>query len=157
MDPHLSRPRTVTVKVELSCASGDPDAILILQGPPYVSWLIDANHNMQIWTTGEYSFKIFPEKNIRGFDLPDTPQGLLEEAKLLNASVVASFVELPLASVVSLRAPSCGEHLPRPLLSLPLLWVSGHTVVEAPLCEPGQGTSASLSLILLICTWQQWK
>ncbi|KAK2120358.1 hypothetical protein P7K49_001744 [Saguinus oedipus] len=52
MDPHLTRPRTVTVKVELSCASGDPDAILILQGPPYVSWLIDANHNMQIWRCG---------------------------------------------------------------------------------------------------------
>lgn len=45
------RPQTVTVKVELSCASGDPDAILILQGPPYVSWLIDANHNMQIWVS----------------------------------------------------------------------------------------------------------
>uniref|UniRef100_F6Q7Q3 Endoglin n=1 Tax=Callithrix jacchus TaxID=9483 RepID=F6Q7Q3_CALJA len=119
---HSAGPRTVTVKVELSCASGDPDAILILQGPPYVSWLIDANHNMQIWTTGEYSFKIFPEKNIRGFDLPDTPQGLLEEAKLLNASVVASFVELPLASVVSLRAPSCGGRLqtsPAPVQTTP--------------------------------------
>nr|XP_010349626.2 endoglin isoform X1 [Saimiri boliviensis boliviensis] len=119
---HSSGPRTVTVKVELSCASGDPDAILILQGPPYVSWLIDANHNMQIWTTGEYSFKIFPEKNIRGFDLPDTPQGLLEEARLLNASVVASFVELPLASVVSLRAPSCGGRLqtsPAPIQTTP--------------------------------------
>ncbi|XP_044776247.1 endoglin isoform X2 [Neomonachus schauinslandi] len=101
-------PRTVTVKVELRCASGDPDAVLILQGPSYVSWLIDANHNMQIWTTGEYSFKIFPEKNIRGFVLPDTPQGLLGEARRLNASMVASFVELPLASVVSLQAHSCG-------------------------------------------------
>ncbi|XP_025865142.2 endoglin [Vulpes vulpes] len=101
-------PRTVTVKVELRCASGDPEAVLILQGPSHVSWLIDANHNMQIWTTGEYSFKIFPEKNIRGFVLPDTPQGLLGEARRLNASMVASFVELPLASVVSLQAHSCG-------------------------------------------------
>ncbi|EHH62423.1 Endoglin [Macaca fascicularis] len=121
---HLSprRPRTVTVKVELSCTSGDPDAVLILQGPPYVSWLIDANHNMQIWTTGEYSFKIFPEKNIRGFKLPDTPQGLLGEARMLNASVVASFVELPLASVVSLHAPSCGGRLqtsPAPIQTTP--------------------------------------
>ncbi|ELK07222.1 Endoglin [Pteropus alecto] len=107
----LERPWTVTVKVELRCTSGDPDAVLILQGPPYVSWLIDANHNMQIWTTGEYSFKIFPEKNIRGFVLPDTPQGLLGEARRLNASVVASFVELPLASAVSLRASSCGGGL----------------------------------------------
>ncbi|XP_011362548.1 endoglin [Pteropus vampyrus] len=106
-----ARPWTVTVKVELRCTSGDPDAVLILQGPPYVSWLIDANHNMQIWTTGEYSFKIFPEKNIRGFVLPDTPQGLLGEARRLNASVVASFVELPLASAVSLRASSCGGGL----------------------------------------------
>ncbi|XP_007942491.1 endoglin [Orycteropus afer afer] len=102
------KPQTVTVKVELSCTLGDPDAILILQGPPEVSWLIDATHNMQIWTTGKYSFKIFPEKNIPGFVLPDTPQGLLGEARKLNASVVASFVELPLASAVSLRAPSCG-------------------------------------------------
>lgn len=38
----------MTVKVELRCALGDPEAVLILQGPPYVSWLIDANHNMQI-------------------------------------------------------------------------------------------------------------
>ncbi|XP_058380110.1 endoglin [Diceros bicornis minor] len=105
------RPRTVTVQVELSCASGDLDAVLILQGPPHVSWLIDANHNIQIWTTGEYSFKIFPEKNIRGFELPNTPQGLLEEARRLNASVIASFVELPLASVVSLQAHSCGGGL----------------------------------------------
>ncbi|XP_040487876.1 endoglin isoform X2 [Ursus maritimus] len=115
-------PRTVTVKVELRCASGDPDAVLILQGPPYVSWLIDANHNMQIWTTGEYSFKIFPEKNIRGFVLPDTPQGLLGEARRLNASMVASFVELPLASVVSLQAHSCGRGLqtsPPPVRTTP--------------------------------------
>lgn len=41
----------MTVEVKLSCASGDPDAVLILQGPPYVSWLIDANHNMQIWVS----------------------------------------------------------------------------------------------------------
>ncbi|XP_017517163.3 endoglin isoform X2 [Manis javanica] len=115
-------PQTVTVKVELSCASGDPDAILILQGPPYVSWLIDANHNMQIWTTGEYSFKIFPEKNIRGYALPDTPQGLLGEARRLNASVIASFVELPLARAVSLRARSCGGGLqtsPAPVQTTP--------------------------------------
>lgn len=99
-------PRTVTVTVNLSCTSGD--AVLILQGPPYVSWFIDTNHNMQIWTTGEYSIKIFPENNIKGFPLPDTPQGLIEEARKLNASTVASFVELPLASDVSLRASSCG-------------------------------------------------
>ncbi|PNJ45656.1 ENG isoform 1 [Pongo abelii] len=119
---HSAGPRTVTVKVELSCASGDLDAVLILQGPPYVSWLIDANHNMQIWTTGEYSFKIFPEKNIRGFKLPDTPQGLLGEARMLNASIVASFVELPLASVVSLHASSCGGRLqtsPAPIHTTP--------------------------------------
>uniref|UniRef100_A0A452SY19 Endoglin n=1 Tax=Ursus maritimus TaxID=29073 RepID=A0A452SY19_URSMA len=119
---HKEAPRTVTVKVELRCASGDPDAVLILQGPPYVSWLIDANHNMQIWTTGEYSFKIFPEKNIRGFVLPDTPQGLLGEARRLNASMVASFVELPLASVVSLQAHSCGRGLqtsPPPVRTTP--------------------------------------
>ncbi|XP_055126946.1 endoglin [Symphalangus syndactylus] len=121
---HSAGPQTVTVtvKVELSCAPGDLDAVLILQGPPYVSWLIDANHNMQIWTTGEYSFKIFPEKNIRGFKLPDTPQGLLGEARMLNASVVASFVELPLASVVSLRASSCGGSLqtsPAPIQTTP--------------------------------------
>lgn len=43
-----ARPRTVTVNVELMCPSGDRDTVLILQGPPYVSWLIDANHDMQI-------------------------------------------------------------------------------------------------------------
>lgn len=42
--------------------------------------------------------------------LPDTLEGLLEEAQRLNASVVASYVELPLASDVSLQAHSCGEH-----------------------------------------------
>uniref|UniRef100_A0A673UGM8 Endoglin n=1 Tax=Suricata suricatta TaxID=37032 RepID=A0A673UGM8_SURSU len=138
--PHVgteARPRTVTVKVELSCASGDPDAILILQGPPYVSWLIDSNHNMQIWTTGEYSIKIFPEKNIHGFVLPDTPQGLLGEARRLNASVVASFVELPVANVVSLQAHSCGEHrlpFPCPLLGSVApgrLSATGHCVSRA--------------------------
>uniref|UniRef100_A0AAQ5BHG8 Endoglin n=1 Tax=Homo sapiens TaxID=9606 RepID=A0AAQ5BHG8_HUMAN len=77
---------------------------------------------MQIWTTGEYSFKIFPEKNIRGFKLPDTPQGLLGEARMLNASIVASFVELPLASIVSLHASSCGGRLqtsPAPIQTTP--------------------------------------
>ncbi|KAM5259056.1 endoglin isoform 2-T2 [Hipposideros larvatus] len=117
-----ARPRTVTVKVELRCALGDPEAVLILQGPPYVSWLIDANHNMQILTTGEYSIKIFPDKNIPGFALPDTPQGLLGEARRLNASVVASFVELPVANVFSLRASSCGSGLqtsPAPVQTTP--------------------------------------
>lgn len=118
-----TRPRTVTVKVELSCTSGDPDAVLILQGPQYVSWLIDTNHNMQIWTTGEYSIKIFPEKNIKGFLLPDTPQGLIGEARKLNASTVASFVEVTsMASGVSLRASSCGgvpQTSPAPVLTTP--------------------------------------
>uniref|UniRef100_A0A9L0K932 Endoglin n=1 Tax=Equus asinus TaxID=9793 RepID=A0A9L0K932_EQUAS len=114
--------RTVTVKVELSCASGDPDAVLILQGPPYVSWLIDANHNIQFWATGEYTLKIFPERNIPGYMLPDTLEGLLEEAQRLNASVVASYVELPLASDVSLQAHSCGGGLqtsPMPVQTTP--------------------------------------
>ncbi|XP_066223169.1 endoglin isoform X1 [Saccopteryx leptura] len=106
-----ARPRTVTVKVELGCPSGNPDSLLILQGPPYVSWLIDAIHSMQIWTTGNYSFKIFPKNYVSGFRLPDTPQGLLEEARRLNASVVASFVELPLASAISLRTSGCGGGL----------------------------------------------
>lgn len=113
-------PRTVTVTVKLSCTSGD--AVLILQGPPYVSWLIDTNHNMQIWTTGEYSIKIFPENNIRGFALPDTPQGLIGEARKLNASIVASFVEIPLASDVSLTASSCSGTLqtsPAPVVTTP--------------------------------------
>ncbi|ELW62014.1 endoglin [Tupaia chinensis] len=117
-----ARPQTVTVNVELSCTSGDPDAVLILQGPPYVSWLIDPNHNIQIWTTGEYSLKIFPEKNMKGYQLPDTPQGLLGEARMLNASTVASFVELPLASIVSLKATSCGHQLqtsPAPVPTTP--------------------------------------
>lgn len=89
-------------------------------------------------TTGEYSFKIFPEKNIRGFVLPDTLQGLLGEARMLNASIVASFVELPLAGVVSLRAPSCGEPLPRPSFILPPThpppWVTCHTVHPRAQC-----------------------
>lgn len=117
-----TRPQTVDVNVELSCESGDPDAILILQGPPHVSWLIDANHNMQFLTTGEYSIKIFPEKKIKGFDLPDTPQGLIGEARKLNASIVASFVELPLANEVWLRASSCDvrpQSSPAPVLTTP--------------------------------------
>ncbi|KAM6169980.1 endoglin [Rhynchocyon petersi] len=104
------KPQTVTVKVELSCTLGDP-TILILQGPPEVSWLMDATGSMQILTTGEYSFKIFPQKNIPDYRLPDTPQGLLGEAQKLNASIVASFVELPLASTISLRRSSCGGGL----------------------------------------------
>ncbi|XP_049630107.1 endoglin [Suncus etruscus] len=107
-----AKPQTVTVKVELSCPLGDPDAsVLILQGPPHVSWLIDSNHNMQIWTTGKYSIKIFPDKSIPGFKLPDTPQGLFQEAQKLNASIVATFAELPLATEVSLLAHSCGGRL----------------------------------------------
>lgn len=116
-----AEPRTVTLKVELSCTVGDPDAVLILQTPPYVSWIIDANHNVQVWTTGGYSFKIFPEKHIPGTALPETPQGLLGKARMLNASIVASFVDLPLASDVSLRA-SCGSGLqtsPAPVPTAP--------------------------------------
>nr|XP_026242283.1 endoglin [Urocitellus parryii] len=146
-----ARPRTVTVKVELSCTSRDPDAILILQGPPDVSWLIDANHNMQIWTTGEYSFKIFPEKNIRGFVLPDTPQGLLGEARTLNASVVASFVEIPLASAVSLRDPSCGE--PAPLLPLSPAGLGSLVLEVWPSCTDLSGPHLPPSLAqALRCT-----
>ncbi|EHB10123.1 Endoglin [Heterocephalus glaber] len=115
------QPRTVTLKVELSCTVGDPDAVLILQTPPYVSWIIDANHNVQVWTTGGYSFKIFPEKHIPGSPLPETLQGLLGKARMLNASIVASFVDLPVASDISLRA-SCGGGLqtsPAPVPTTP--------------------------------------
>lgn len=118
----VDRPRTVTVKVELNCPSGDPDAVLILQGPPNVSWLIDSNHNMQIWTTGKYSIKIFPDKSIPGFVLPDTDEGLLKEAQKLNASIVATFADVPLASEVSLLARSCGGRLqttPAPVQTTP--------------------------------------
>ncbi|KAL6036974.1 hypothetical protein STEG23_033508 [Scotinomys teguina] len=88
----------------------------------HVSWFINANHNMQFWTTGEYSIKIFPENNIQGSVLPDTPQGLIGEARKLNASIIASFVELPLASEVSLKASSCGsvpQTSPAPALTTP--------------------------------------
>ncbi|GAB1286239.1 Endoglin [Apodemus speciosus] len=115
-----ARLRTVTVSVKLSCTSGD--AVLILQGPPYVSWLIDSNHNMQIWTTGEYSVKIFPENTIKGLPLPDTAHGLIGEARRLNASIIASFAEVPLASDVSLTASSCGSVLqtsPAPVVTTP--------------------------------------
>ena len=65
----LPRPRTVTVKLELNCAWRDTDAaVLILQGPPYVSWLIDANHNMQIWV----SLALRPTQPCSG--LPKAPQ-----------------------------------------------------------------------------------
>ncbi|XP_004849363.1 endoglin [Heterocephalus glaber] len=119
--PNNVEPRTVTLKVELSCTVGDPDAVLILQTPPYVSWIIDANHNVQVWTTGGYSFKIFPEKHIPGSPLPETLQGLLGKARMLNASIVASFVDLPVASDISLRA-SCGGGLqtsPAPVPTTP--------------------------------------
>lgn len=81
-------------------------------------------------TTGEYSIKIFPEKTIKGFVLPDTPQGLIGEARKLNASKIASFAEVSLASEVSLRASSCGEPQPcdpRPPSAAPL--GSGSTVL----------------------------
>lgn len=116
------RPRTVTVKVDLRCPVGEPGAMLILQGPPYVSWLIKAKHTMQILTTGKYSLESIPVSNIPGVELPDTPQGLLAEARRLNASVVASFVELPVANEVSLRASSCGSGLqtsPPPVQTTP--------------------------------------
>lgn len=67
--------------------------------------------------------------------LPDTPQGLLGEAQRLNASVVASFVEVPLASVISLQASSCGEQpapFPRPPAFLCPLPGSVATVWCAP-------------------------
>lgn len=107
-----ARSRTVNVKVDVSCTSGSPEAVLILQGPPYLSWFIDTNHTMQILTTGKYSFKIFPEENKSDVDLPDSREGLLGEARRLNASVVASFVELPQATAISLRASRCGSGLP---------------------------------------------
>lgn len=107
-----ARSRTVNVRVELNCALGNPHSVLILQGPPYLSWFIDTNHTMQILTTGKYSFKIFPEENKSNINLPDTREGLLEEARRLNASVVASFVELPLATAISLRASRCGSEWP---------------------------------------------
>ncbi|KAM5332137.1 endoglin [Glossophaga mutica] len=107
-----ARSRTVNVKVELSCTSANPHAVLILQGPPYLSWFIDTNHTVQILTTGKYSFKIFPEENKSDVDLPDTREGLLGEARRLNASVVASFAELPLATAISLRASRCGSGPP---------------------------------------------
>lgn len=68
-------------------------------------------------TTGEYSVKIFPGSKVKGVELPDTPQGLIAEARKLNASIVTSFVELPLVSNVSLRASSCGE--PQPCAPVP--------------------------------------
>ncbi|KAF6124118.1 endoglin [Phyllostomus discolor] len=71
-----ARSRTVNVKVDVSCTLGSPEAVLILQGPPYLSWFIDTNHTMQILTTGKYSFKIFPEENKSDVDLPDSREGL---------------------------------------------------------------------------------
>lgn len=84
--------------------------------------------------TGKYSLKIFPDKSINDHNhvLPDTPQGLLGEAGRLNASMVASFVEVPLASVISLQASSCGEH---PLLPSPAPRISSLGVVCTPFPE----------------------
>ncbi|XP_027725239.1 endoglin [Vombatus ursinus] len=122
-----SSPQTVEVKMDLSCPSGNLaptlETVLILQGPPNVNWLIDSNHNVQIGTTGEYSFKIFPDKSIPGSILSDTIQGLLHEAqRKFNASIIASYVEIPPTSHIALWAPSCApkiETSPSPVLTTP--------------------------------------
>lgn len=146
-----ARPQTVTVKVKLSCPLGDPDAsVLILQGPPHVSWLIDSNHNMQIWTTGKYSIKIFPDKSIPGFKLPDTPQGLFQEAQKLNASIVATFAELSLATEVTLQAHSCGGRLqttPAPVQTTPAKELMCNEELLLSLLEP-KCTQENMTLIL---------
>ncbi|XP_074067183.1 endoglin [Macrotis lagotis] len=124
-----SSPHTVEVKMDLSCPFGNQaptlEAVLILQGPSNVNWLIDSNVNVQIGTTGEYSFKIFPQKSIPGSILSDTFQGLLYEAqKKFNASIIASYAEIPPTSHITLWAPSCDskvETSPSPVLTTPLV------------------------------------
>ncbi|KAM5298527.1 LOW QUALITY PROTEIN: endoglin [Ctenodactylus gundi] len=103
-------PQTVTVKVKLNCPLEGPDVFLILKGPPDVSWLIDTQNNVRVVATGGYSFKLFSGA-LPGLALPDTTEGLLGQARKFNASVVASFAELPLTSFVFLQASSCGGWL----------------------------------------------
>ncbi|XP_072488620.1 endoglin [Notamacropus eugenii] len=146
-----SSPQTVEVKMDLSCPLGNMvptlDTVLILQGPPNVNWLIDSNHNVQIGTTGEYSFKIFPNKTIPGSILSDTMQGLLYEAlKKFNASIIASYVEIPPASHIALWAPSCApkvETSPSPVLTTPPImtcYLPLLTSLLLPQCSPDSMT-----------------
>ncbi|XP_068925645.1 endoglin [Petaurus breviceps papuanus] len=143
--------QTVEVKMDLSCPLGNPaptlETVLILQGPPNVNWLIDSNHNVQIGTTGEYSFKIFPNKNIPGSILSDTHQELLNEALMkFNASIIASYVEIPPASHIALLAPSCAprvETSPSPVLTTPPMMTCYLPLLSSlllPQCSPDSMT-----------------
>ncbi|XP_036608627.1 endoglin [Trichosurus vulpecula] len=149
-----SSPQTVEVKMDLSCPLGNLaptlETVLILQGPPNVNWLIDSNHNVQIGTTGEYSFKIFPNKSIPGSILSDTMQELLYEAlKKFNASIIASYVEIPPASHIALRAPTCApkvETSPSPVLTTPSMMTCYLPLLSALLLP--QCSSDSMTLVL---------
>ncbi|KAM9069967.1 endoglin [Sarcophilus harrisii] len=149
-----SSPQTVEVKMDLSCPLGNPaptlEAVLILQGPPNVNWLIDSNHTMQIGTTGEYSFKMFPDKSIPGSILSDTLQGLLQEAQQkFNASIIGSYVEIPPASHITLWAPSCASKIetsPSPVLTTPSILIC-HLFLLRSLLLP-QCSSDSMTLML---------
>ncbi|XP_028917916.1 endoglin isoform X1 [Ornithorhynchus anatinus] len=109
-DPTTSA-QTVEVKLDLTCQEGNTvqgeETILILQSQQSVTWAIDALQ-VKIWSTGVYFVKVFPEMKVSGFALPNTQEGLLQEALKLNASLIASYTEIPPSSQVTLSFPRCG-------------------------------------------------
>uniref|UniRef100_F7CZ80 Endoglin n=1 Tax=Monodelphis domestica TaxID=13616 RepID=F7CZ80_MONDO len=146
-----SSPQTVEVKMNLSCPLGNLnptlETVLILQGPRNINWLIDSHNNVQIETTGEYSFKIFPNNRISGSIGSDTLQELLDEVqKKYNASTIASYVEIPATSHISLWAPSCAstvETSPSPVLTTPFMMTCYFPLLSSlllPQCSPDSMT-----------------
>ncbi|XP_043837115.1 endoglin [Dromiciops gliroides] len=165
MQSSSSSPQIVEVKMNLSCPLGNMaptlDAVVILQGPPNVNWLIDSDYNVQIWTTGEYSFKIFPNKNIPGSILPDTfPELLHEVHKKFNASIFASYVEIPFTGHIALWAPSCApqvETSPSPVLTTPSLMTCYLPLLSSlllPQCSPDSMTLVLKKNILMVLNCQ---
>ncbi|XP_019366092.1 PREDICTED: endoglin [Gavialis gangeticus] len=101
------------VNVDVSCQNGEVpqnlQRMLILQSQPNMSWLLSLQQDMQIMASGNYTLKAIPIK-VAGNNLPNTEQGLINRVLEMNYSIIASYLDIPSASNVTIRIQKCAPN-----------------------------------------------
>ncbi|KYO23211.1 endoglin precursor isoform A [Alligator mississippiensis] len=100
------------VNVEMNCQNGEVpqnlQRMLVLQSQPNMSWLLNLQQDMQIMASGNYALQGIPMK-VAGNNLPNTEQGLINRVLEMNYSIIASYLDIPSASNVTIRIQKCAQ------------------------------------------------
>uniref|UniRef100_A0A8C8RPL6 Endoglin n=1 Tax=Pelusios castaneus TaxID=367368 RepID=A0A8C8RPL6_9SAUR len=151
--PEEASAQLMEVKVDVICPGGKPlqdlDVLLILQGPPSMTWNIDTKQNsMKFLTSGTYLISKFPSTQIDGDVHVDNEQDLISLARKKDFVDITSYAAIPSASHLTLQLHKCEPKMttPPPTSAQSL---SDSIQMFFNLAQPWRCTDDSIELVIL--------